>query len=131
MMMHIYLCCSKYSSYLLGSFLTLVAAAEAYKMMSHETIMKCVNDLYDDFNKFIAESKKDDKVDADGNGVADVQEISGDKLVNRKVMLFLRTVDPARVQTALTGLANAFFGIVATLKVRFVKSITLGYVVVV
>lgn len=47
-----------------GSFLTLIAAAEAYKMCSHETIMKCIEDLTVEFNLVLESNNLDDKVQA-------------------------------------------------------------------
>jgi hypothetical protein len=45
-----------------GSFVTLIAAAEAYNMCSHETIMKCIHDLSVEFDAFLVHNKNDDKV---------------------------------------------------------------------
>ena len=45
-----------------GSFLTLIAAFEAYRMTSHDTVKQCVVDLYIDFNAFYEASRRDDKV---------------------------------------------------------------------
>ena len=45
-----------------GSFVTLIAAAEAYKMCSHETMVKCVDDLTVEFNLVCDLNSKDDKV---------------------------------------------------------------------
>ena len=109
-----------------GEFLTLIAAVEAYKMCSHETMVKCVHDLTTDFTKFYEANKLDDKVDADGNGVADSTEASAQALATRKTLLFLKTVDPKRVTDALAGLNAGLLAIVATLKLEFAKSITLG-----
>lgn len=47
-----------------GSFVTLIAAAEAYKMCSHETIMKCIEDLTVEFNLVLESNNLDDKVQA-------------------------------------------------------------------
>lgn len=109
-----------------GSFFTLIAAVEAYRMCSHDQIDKCIKDLITDFNAFCVATKDDDKVDADKDGVADVKEISGKELATRKTILFLKTVDPKRVTDALAGLNTGLFAIVATLKLEFIKSITLG-----
>ena len=109
-----------------GSFFTLIAAVEAYRMCSHDQIDKCVKDLITDFNAFCVANKDDDKVDADKDGIADVKEISGKELATRKTILFLKTVDPKRVTDALAGLNTGLFAIVATLKLEFIKSITLG-----
>ena len=45
-----------------GFFLTLIAAAEAYHLCSHPTVMKSFGDLYSEFENCIVINKKDDKV---------------------------------------------------------------------
>ena len=45
-----------------GYFVTLIAAAEAYKMCSHETIMRCFEDLSSEFDACHKSNKEDDKV---------------------------------------------------------------------
>lgn len=109
-----------------GDFLTVIAAVEAYRMCGYETTSSCIKILYDDFAKVVEANKKDDKVDKDGDGVADVLEISPKELVVRKTLLFLKTVDPKKFSDALTGLNSGFLAVVATLKLEFAKTITLG-----
>jgi hypothetical protein len=109
-----------------GSFMTLIAAVEAYKMVGYESSLKCIRDLNDDFNKFLQASKQDDIKDDDNDGIADVVQISKKELAQRKLLLFLKTVDPKRVTDALAGLNSGFLAVVATLKLQFAKAITLG-----
>lgn len=45
-----------------GYFLTLIAAAEAYHMCSHETIMRCFGDLFSEYESCNKSNKEDDKV---------------------------------------------------------------------
>jgi hypothetical protein len=49
-----------------GSYLTLIAAVEAYKMVGYESSLLCISNLMEDFKKVVAANKKDDEVDADG-----------------------------------------------------------------
>ena len=49
-----------------GSYLTLIAAVEAYKMVGYESSLKCITTLIEDFKKVVEANKKDDSVDADG-----------------------------------------------------------------
>ena len=119
-------CCGLILVFFGGEFLTLIAAVEAYKMCSHETMVKCVQDLTTDFTTFYEANKKDDALDADGNGIADATEASAQVLATRKTLLFLKTVEPKRVTDALAGINAGMLAIVATLKLEFAKSITLG-----
>lgn len=58
-----------------GSFLTLIAAVEAFNMCGYESTLKCVEMLVEDAKIVIAENKKDDKEDKDGDGISDVLQI--------------------------------------------------------
>lgn len=109
-----------------GSYFTLIAAVEAYRMVGYERTLKCLQSLHEDFTAFAQASEEDDLKDQDGNGIADVREISGDQLLTRKAMLFLKTVDPKRVSEAVAGINSGLLAVIATLKLQFAKSITLG-----
>jgi len=68
----------------------------------------------------------DNKKDDDGNGIADVNEIDKQQLMTRKLALVLKTVNPNRMLEAWGGLAQAFAGVCAILKVQFAKVISLA-----
>ena len=89
-----------------GDYLTLIAACEAYRLTGYEPTVKSINAVIDDLKKIVDESKKDDLVDADGDGVADVLQVSNATLVQRKTLLFMRTVDPIRLSDALNGMCR-------------------------
>lgn len=109
-----------------GSFVTLIAAVEAYRMCGYETSVRCVTDIYEDFEKFIEANKEDDNKDEDHNGKPDILEMSKQELVTRKTLLFLKTVDPKKLTDAIVGLNSGFLAVVATLKLQFAKAIALG-----
>lgn len=109
-----------------GSFVTLIAAAEAYKMCCHESLMKSIADLSGEIKNVSESNKEDDKVDKDANGIPDSLECTPQELLMRKTTLFFKTVDPKVVTNALHQLNSAGLAIIATLKLQFVKTITLG-----
>lgn len=109
-----------------GSFVTLIAAVEAYRMIGFESTYNCIVMLIEDFNKVIEVSKKDDKVDDNNDGIADVVQVSNQELVTRKILLFLRSVDPERFTVAIAGINAGLMTVIATLKIQFAKTITLG-----
>jgi len=109
-----------------GSFFTLIAAAEAYRMCGYQTSLTAIQDITKDMSNFIAASKEDDKKDADGDGIADVKQISSSELASRKANLFLLTVQPERLVMAFGGLQSGMLAVVATLKLKFVMAVTLG-----
>lgn len=109
-----------------GSFLTLIAAVEAWNMCGYETTSQCVHVLLEDLKVVVEENKKDDKKDDDNDGVADVTQISNAEMLSRKTLLFLRVVDPSRVTLALGGITSGLMAVVAALKLQFAKTIALG-----
>lgn len=109
-----------------GSYVTIIAAVEAVRLSVWQRLWTGFDVLYKNYKIAEAESKKDDMVDADGNGVADVLEISDRELLTRKLYLFARTVDPNQVADSTTNIWSAFLAVVATLRVHFAQAITLG-----
>lgn len=109
-----------------GSYLTVIAAWEAFMMCGYDSTKECVMMLISDFQKVVDANKKDDAKDDDGDGVSDVLQISNRELLQRKVLLFLRTMDPHRLTVAVTGINAGFLAVIATLKLEFAKTITLG-----
>jgi hypothetical protein len=55
-----------------------------------------------------------------------VLQISNADLVKRKLLLALKTLDPSRVGGAVAALNAGFLAVLATLKLQFAKTITLG-----
>jgi hypothetical protein len=74
-------------------------------MCGYENSVKCIEDLVEDFKVFEEANSKDNAEDKDGDGVADVKQISSQELATRKTLLFLKTVDPGRLTTAIAGIA--------------------------
>ena len=109
-----------------GSYLMLIAAVEAVRLSVWQKLWVSVQLLWKNYKIAEAASRKDDEADADGNGVADVKEISDQQLLTRKLFLFARTVNPEEVQSAISMLWAGFISVVATLRVRFAQAITLG-----
>lgn len=109
-----------------GSYLTLIAAIEAVRLTVWESIKASLLVLHRNYKKAESASKKDDEIDANNDGVADVKQITKQELLSRKVYLFLRTVDPDEVSTAIMALWGGFLSIVATLRVHFAQAVTLG-----
>ncbi len=109
-----------------GSFLAIIAAVEAFRMCGYDTFMASFNSLSGDIHKVADANKKDNEVDDNKDGIADVKQIATKELVHRKALLFIKNVDPKRLSDAFTGIYMGFMAIIATLKLRFAKAITLG-----
>lgn len=109
-----------------GDFVLVISAVEAYRVAGWSTTRQCIVDLIADFQAVAEASKKDDSVDDNKDGVADVKQISTKELFNRKMLIFIQTIDPKRFTDSITGLNHGFLAVVATLKLEFCKALTLG-----
>jgi len=79
------------------------------------------------YYKVKADWIKDDSVDAGGDGQPDVKQIAKKKaLAKRKALLVLRSVDPAALGSATASFTAGLMAIMATLRLRLAKAITLG-----
>lgn len=65
-------------------------------------------------------------VDADNNGVADIDEMDATKLFVHKLHIVFTSVNPEKLGSAVGNLNLAALAIIAALKVRFARIITLG-----
>lgn len=109
-----------------GSYLTIIAAAEAVRLSVWERLSTSVRVLHKNYLLAKEANAKDNSVDADGNGVADVDEISNKELFTRKVYLVAKSIDPQQTSDAVSALWAGFLTIIATIKIKFAQYITLG-----
>lgn len=65
-------------------------------------------------------------MDKDRDGIPDVDELAAHELAGRRLMVVTRSVDPEKLSNALEGLTMATVAILATLRIKFAKAITLG-----
>jgi hypothetical protein len=112
-----------------GHYVVTLAAIEAYKLCGWDTTYKYLCIIREDYLAVRAESRKDDSIDADKDGVADVLQITKQELFTRKLKLAAKSCNPDKLQLAFGGLYTGFMGVVATLRVRFAQTITLGAVI--
>jgi len=109
-----------------GYFPLVIAAVEAFRMCGWSSVKTGVLSIIADANTVMSASKKDDAVDADGDGVADVEQIDGMALAQRKAYLAARVVDPAKLDSALTGIQGGLMSVAAALKLEFARAVALG-----
>jgi len=87
-----------------GFYPTVFAALQAAEHGGLTTVRKALKALSQEATIIINESKKDDKVDNDGDGVSDADQIAGRELVKRKVKLVLTKMDPEKVNDAIASI---------------------------
>eukprot|EP01126_Amoeba_proteus_P027795 TRINITY_DN2751_c0_g2_i5.p1 TRINITY_DN2751_c0_g2~~TRINITY_DN2751_c0_g2_i5.p1 ORF type:complete len:354 (+),score=59.70 TRINITY_DN2751_c0_g2_i5:81-1142(+) len=109
-----------------GMYFTTFAAIEAYKACGWTKSYECLQILWKDLSNVWKANIEDDKIDADGNGIPDNEELDPQQLALKKLDLVLRTVNPVLCMDAISGLATGFLAVVATLRVQFAQTITIG-----
>jgi hypothetical protein len=110
-----------------GSFFATLAAMEAAKQFGGQALLDELALIWEQAQVAEKASAADDKVDADNDGVADVQQIDPGALVNRKAKVCMAAVeDPERLVNALQFLFSAWMSVIATLKFRFAQYVAIA-----
>jgi len=109
-----------------GLYPMVFAAVQAAQLTGWDETVKAVSELVSQGKIIAAENKKDDDIDADNDGIADVKQVDAQALLLRKTKLVLTNCDPARINAALGGLYKSWLGVIAVLKVQFARTIALA-----
>lgn len=109
-----------------GIYPTVFAALQAAEHGGLTTVRKSLSSLSNEVLIIIDESKKDDKVDEDGDGIPDAKQISGRELVKRKVKLVLKKMDPEKVNNAIAAIYKVWMSVLAVLTIQFARVIALA-----
>jgi len=109
-----------------GVFPGTIAAYEAWSLCGGKEAVASMKELYGEFEKVLVANKKDGEEDKDGDGKADIDQLDPKELVIHKTKLILQTVDPSKVSKQVSLLYTGWIGVLATLKIQFARTITLG-----
>lgn len=109
-----------------GVFPTLFSAIQAAEYGGRRTFIAAVEDLTEEVLIVIEASKKDDEVDADGDGVADVDQIDVDDYIERKFTIILKKVNPQKVDAAIGAIYTVWLSVAAVLQVEFAAVISIS-----
>jgi len=109
-----------------GIFPATIAAVEAWNICGGKEAVSCIKMLYKEALKVSAANEKDEQKDDDGNGVADTKELKPKDLMVRKASLAAKTLDPDAVSRGMVGIYTGWIGVIAILKIKFAKTVTLG-----
>lgn len=109
-----------------GCFSSVISAVEALHNFGYNGVRDSVLLIAKDIQTAWDANKKDNELDEDNDGIADVDQVSSLQLVNRKFFLMLKVIDPNRIATTFAYLNTALMAILATLKVKFARSFTLA-----
>lgn len=103
-----------------GTFTATIAAAEAFRTMGYEKARDDLSALWLQIKPVLEANDEDDLVDDDGDGVADVDQLTPPELLQRKALLVLTNVkEPERIQSAVGSVYAALLAVLATLKLEF------------
>ena len=97
-----------------GVYTASIAAVEAFRTMGGMRAKAEIDVVAKQIAKAIEQSEKDDAVDDDGDGVADVKQISSKELVQRKIGVIAKAIDPELVADAVTAINAGLMAVVAT-----------------
>lgn len=120
-----------------GTFVATIAAAEALQQFGTKQAIEDLRHVFAQASRLQDANDKDDKVDEDGDGVSDMDQLLIDKpqeWARRKLYMGLTVVDdPQRLSSALRNLWSAYLAVIATLRLEFARTtaIALGIVEVV
>eukprot|EP01134_Creolimax_fragrantissima_P003078 CFRG3078T1 len=109
-----------------GEYMLTISAVEAFRLMGYHQVKAALLVLKKNYQQVAKENRKDNLVDADGDGIADVHQLTESELTSRKIRLVLRTIDPAEVQAGGHVLLMSWCAVIATLKIKFAEAVTLG-----
>mmetsp|Transcript_22298 Transcript_22298/g.31179 ORF Transcript_22298/g.31179 Transcript_22298/m.31179 type:complete len:385 (-) Transcript_22298:189-1343(-) len=113
-----------------GAFMFLIAAVEAYRISGWEKTQKCMRDLYRNYSELVEADAIDDKAlgkISEGDEGKSIEEgMTDEQYLRHKVELLFAVVRPQQVMDAVHGITSGFFAVVATIRMKFAESITLG-----
>lgn len=109
-----------------GVYPCTILAVETFLRCGWDQTERALLDIHGEFAKVDAKNKEDDEKDEDNDGVADVDEISGDELFTRKMDIVLVSMDPKKLSVAFAVVYTAWLSVVAVLRVEFARTVSLG-----
>ena len=90
-----------------GTFAAAIAAVEAWRQMGWQRSYRDISIVYEQMRLVYDASERDDRLDEDGNGIVDVDEIAPADLAKRKLTLAMRTVEePDKLQVCAAALRS-------------------------
>lgn len=110
-----------------GNFPLVIAAFEAARQCGLASFEVEFRYLIGEVSELKLKNAEDNKKDDDGDGIADVLQMGPTALLTRKMQLYLtQTKDPDKISKCIGQLTSAMAGVLATLKLEFARTISLG-----
>lgn len=109
-----------------GAYMLLIAAIEALRMTVWDKLTQSFSVLYNNYSKASVASKKDDELDLNHDGIADVLQRTREENLSRKFYIFMRAVNPDQVMDALVMLWSAILTTIGTVRMKMAQCLTFG-----
>jgi len=106
-----------------GVFVALIAAIEAFRTMGGQSLYDDLGYIKVELDNVVKAHDADEQVDANRDGVRDVEAMGSQELVQHKAMVFMQSInDPKRLQGAVGNLWSAYLAVIATLSLKFAQT---------
>ena len=109
-----------------GVYPLTMAAFEAFRQCGGAETYAALHDLQVQYGNAKKALEDDDALDADGDGVADVEQCAVAETIRRKNYLVLTATDPVALDRGFKGLYTAWVAVIAVLKIQFAQMVALG-----
>lgn len=110
-----------------GVYFTVLAAAEAFRSFGGQALLDEVSFCWEQAMLIQEASDKDDAVDANKDGIVDVNQMSTNELISHKAKVaMVALTEPEKLTNALQYLLTAYLSVLATLRMQFAKTVALA-----
>jgi hypothetical protein len=109
-----------------GLYPVLFAAVQAAEYGGRKAVLDAVYDINEEILKIVEESKKDDELDSNKDGKADVEHMETADYVQRKLLLVLAKMDPRKIDNAVSSMYKVWLAVAAVLTIEFARAISLA-----
>lgn len=109
-----------------GRFCASIAAIECFRRTGGDKLLLCGRNLCANIQVAWEAHLRDEQVDQNNDGVADVLQISTHEWYKRKVGIVLKAVDPDILAQSLAGLYQGFLGMIMSLRFKFARTVALA-----
>jgi len=106
-----------------GTYVASIAAIEAFRQFGGQKVYAEIEVISSQVKLIVAANEEDDKVDANKDGIADVDQMDPAALAQHKLFLAMSVVkDPKKLQEAWGALFTAYLAVLATLRLEFART---------
>jgi len=110
-----------------GTFFAALAAAEAANNFGGKEMYDHLWVVWEEGGRVAEATVKDDEVDANNDGIVDVDQMSTNQLINHKAFVAMVAVkEPQRLEEALQKLMAVWITVIGTLKVKFMQTLAIA-----